>query len=115
MSHHRRGPGHNQTAIGLVREGRDGTLNLSSIAHVDRADFHAERWRRGLDDTKKAAPAAAVGSRISATRVVCGAICLSNSSHFPLRPYSNSRKPVAFPPGRARLLTSRRRRGRGHP
>jgi hypothetical protein len=31
---------------------------------------------------------------------------LRSSSHFPLRPYSNERKPVAFPPGRLRLATS---------
>ena len=40
-----------------------------------------------------------------ATRVTPGAICLSSSSHFPLRPYSNEVKPVALPPGRARLST----------
>src|SRR5262249_17721104 len=32
-----------------------------------------------------------------------GAICLSSSSHFPLRPYSKERKPVILPPGRAKL------------
>jgi hypothetical protein len=30
---------------------------------------------------------------------------LSNSSHFPLTPYSTKEKPVAFPPGRAKLAT----------
>ena len=33
-------------------------------------------------------------------------ICLSSSSHFPLMPYSNRMKPVALPPGRARLMTN---------
>ena len=50
-------------------------------------------------------PAAVAGSRRIATRVRLGAICLSSSSHFPLRPYSNAMKPVALPPGRARLST----------
>ena len=30
---------------------------------------------------------------------------MSSSSHFPLKPYSNCIKPVALPPGRARLST----------
>ena len=34
-----------------------------------------------------------------------GAISLSNSSHFPLKPYSNCMKPVALPPGCDRLST----------
>jgi len=46
-----------------------------------------------------------VRSRSTATRVTRGAISLSSSSHFPLRPYSNGVKPVALPPGRARLST----------
>src|SRR5262249_19811945 len=44
-----------------------------------------------------------VGSRSTATRVTRGAISLSNSNHFPLMPYSNRRKPVVLPPGRAKL------------
>jgi len=46
-----------------------------------------------------------VGSTMTATRVTPGAICLSNSSHFPLMLFSKSMKPVALPPGRARLST----------
>ena len=45
------------------------------------------------------------GSRRTAARVTPGAICLSSSSHFPLKLYSNCMKPVALPPGRARLST----------
>ncbi len=45
------------------------------------------------------------GSRTTAARVVPGEICLSISSHLPLMPYSNARKPVMFPPGRAKLAT----------
>ena len=37
-----------------------------------------------------------------------GAVCLSNSTHLPLMPYSNTVNPVALPPGRARLATRRR-------
>ena len=39
------------------------------------------------------------GSRMTAACVTRGAISLSNSSHFPLRPYSNAVNPVALPPG----------------
>src|SRR5262245_47956674 len=52
-----------------------------------------------------AAPAAIAGSRMTATRVTLGAICLSISTHLPLSLYSNAMKPVALPPGRARLST----------
>ena len=45
------------------------------------------------------------GSRRTAARVTPGAICLSSSSHLPLKPYSNEIKPVALPPGLARLST----------
>src|SRR5215470_13267962 len=50
-------------------------------------------------------PAAMAASRMTPTRVTPGAICLSSSSHLPLRPYSNEVKPVTLPPGRARLST----------
>jgi hypothetical protein len=50
----------------------------------------------------QAAHEAMVGSRRIAARVTWGAISLSSSSHFPLRPYSNVVNPVALPPGRAR-------------
>jgi hypothetical protein len=45
------------------------------------------------------------GFRMTAACVMPGAICLSSSTHFALMPYSNMRKPVALPPGRARLST----------
>ena len=48
---------------------------------------------------------AMVGSRNTATRFTSGEISLSSSSHLALRPYSNMEKPVALPPGRARLAT----------
>src|SRR5438132_5904428 len=50
-------------------------------------------------------PAGTLGSRLTATRVPRGAISLSSSSHFPLMLNSYVAKPVAFPPGRARLST----------
>src|SRR5262249_3579209 len=50
-------------------------------------------------------PAGLVASRMTAARVTPGAISLSSSSHFALMPYSNRVKPVALPPGRARLST----------
>ena len=45
-------------------------------------------------------------SRIAA-RVTVGAICLRSSNHFEeLKSYSNIMKPVALPPGLARLPTN---------
>ena len=49
--------------------------------------------------------AAIEGSQRTAARVTTGAICFSSSSHFPLKLYSNCKKPVAFPPGCDRLST----------
>src|SRR5262249_40495339 len=48
-------------------------------------------------------PEGVAGSRRIAIRVTSGPICLSSSSHFPPMAYSNEVKPVAFPPGGARL------------
>src|SRR6516164_4111931 len=42
---------------------------------------------------------------MTAARVTCGAICLSSSSHLPLKLYSQFMKPVMLPPGRDRLST----------
>jgi len=42
---------------------------------------------------------------MTATRVTRVAISLSSSSNFPLMLNSNAAKPVALPPGRARLAT----------
>jgi hypothetical protein len=50
-------------------------------------------------------PAVIVGSRRTATRVTPGATSLSSWSHLPAKLYSNMRKPVALPPGCARLST----------
>jgi hypothetical protein len=44
-------------------------------------------------------------SRKTPARVTRGAISLSNSSHFPATAYSKAVKPVAFPPGRAKVST----------
>ena len=81
---------HDQAAIRSAREGRDGALDLAGVAHVDRVDLHPQRWRHGLDDGKLAGSGALAGSRRTAARVTLGAICLSNSSHFPLMLYSNT-------------------------
>ena len=57
----------------------------TGVAHVDRVDLHPERWRYGLDGAEWPLPAVWAVSRRTATRVTPGAICLSSSSHFPLR------------------------------
>src|SRR6516225_4859930 len=50
-------------------------------------------------------PACTRGSRTTATRVVLGDISLSRSSNFALKLNSKLVKPVALPPGRAKLAT----------
>ena len=47
-----------------------------------------------------------LGATDFAATSAAGTICLSSSSHFPLRPYSNIVNPVALPLGRARLATN---------
>ena len=69
---------------------------LTSTPNDGATDWIAPNWP---------IPAVMAGSRRTAARVTPGAICLSSSSHFPLMPYSNAVKPVALPPGRARLST----------
>src|SRR4051812_6044284 len=58
-------------------------------------------------------PAIMVGSHNIAEFVTFGAICFRSSSHFPLRLYSNCKKPVALPPGRERLSTNPEPTGSG--
>ena len=71
-------------------------IGLTSTPTDGATDWMAANWP---------IPAAMAGSRRTAARVTPGAISLSSSSHFPLKLYSNCMKPVALPPGRARLST----------
>src|SRR5262249_30321687 len=84
---------------------RNCSLDLTSVAHVNGGQFHPEGWRHGLDSTELSDSEAMVGSRRTATRTTLGAISLRSSSHFAAMPYSNKTKPVALPPGRAKLST----------
>src|SRR5262245_54899165 len=88
-----------------MREGRNSAFDLAGIEHVDRlystpndgaTDWSAPHWP---------VPEAMAASRMTAARVTRGVISLSSSNHFALMPYSNVVKPVALPPGRAKLLT----------
>ena len=71
-------------------------IGLTSIPSDGATIWMAPNW---------AFPEGLPVSRKTAARVTLGAICLSSSSHFPLRLYSYSKKPVVFPPGRAKLST----------
>ena len=104
MSDRRRARRHDQAAIRGAREGHDGALDLAGIAHVDRAHLHSDRRRHGLDCAELPAPAGCAGSRRTATRVTGGAISLSNSSHFPLMPYSNMNEPGGVAAGPRQAL-----------
>jgi hypothetical protein len=74
-----------------------GSITLNSTPDDDAMAWIAANWP---------IPAAIEGPRRTATRVRLGAISLSNSSHLPLRLYSNAVNPVALPPGRAMLVTN---------
>src|SRR5262249_31796016 len=107
----------NQTAIRGAREGRDSVLDVADIVHVDRAHLHPKRRRRRLDGAPLADPAGYGGGGEDrhtgdaprrppdARPPTPAAVCLASSTHFALVAYSNRMKPVALPPGRARLLT----------
>src|SRR5262249_2531088 len=60
-------------------------------------------------------PAAKPGSRMTAAPLTGGPTPFSSSSHLPLMPYSKIVKPVALPPGRARLSTKPAPTGSGVP
>src|SRR5262249_26895486 len=94
---------HDQAAIAGARKSRDGAFDFGGVAHVDRDNLHAAGRCYRLYDRNCPVPAAIAGSRRTAARVRSGAISLSSSTHFPLRLYSNIKKPVALPPGRDRL------------
>jgi len=82
-----------------VRSTSDGTLRLTGLTSTPRegaTDWITANWPM---------PAITDGSQRTAARVTLGAICFSNSSHLPLKLYSNCKKPVAFPPGCDRLST----------
>jgi hypothetical protein len=72
------------------------SMGLSSTPQGDATAWIAPHWP---------VPAGLVASRSTAARVMPGTTSLRTSSHFPLTPYSKFVKPVALPPGRARLAT----------
>src|SRR5262249_1630416 len=105
MNYRSRATGHDQAAVRTLRERRDGALDLAGIAHIGHAQVHAEGRRRSLDDAELARSGR--DGRVSKDRSPrhVGAISLSSSSHFAAMLYSYTIKPVALPPGRARLST----------
>ena len=52
---------HHQPAIGGAREGRDLALHFREVERIDRAQFHTERRRYGLDHRKLTDPGASRG------------------------------------------------------
>src|SRR5215469_11519189 len=106
MSEGRPARGYDQTAIRRLRKGRDRAFDFIGVAFIKRVDLHPKHWRHRLNDAELSRTGGRTGiAKDRHTRVTPGAICLSSSSHFPLMLYSNSMKPVALRPGRARLST----------
>ena len=89
-----------QPAVRHFREVRDAALDLARLAHASTF-----RDRVSVSGTGQFRPMRIPGSRSTATRVVRGAICLSISSHFALRPNSKLVKPVALSAVLAMLAT----------
>ena len=96
---------HDQAAIRGAREGRDGALDLAGIAHVDRAHLHAERRRHGLDSRRTGRSRRRC--RIAKDRRARHARrdLLEQLQPFAAQAVFERMKPVALPPGRARLST----------
>src|SRR5215472_3342214 len=63
--------------------------------------YRAAAWR----EANSAAAEGKFGTRTIPACVTRGATCLRSSSHFPLKLYSNSIKPVVLPPGPDRVST----------
>ena len=105
MKRRRRARRHDQAAIRSAREGRDGTLDLAGVAHVDRAHLHAKRRRHGLYDAELAYPGGCGGIPKDCHSRHAGRDLLEQLQPFRAQLYSNKRNPVALPPGRAKLST----------
>src|SRR5215831_7351820 len=94
-----------RAAIRKAREAHERALDLGSVVHVDMTYLNHEQRRHGLDDAELADPRGNAGipehrhSRDAWRDLFC------SSSHFPLILYSNAMKPVALPPGLAKLFT----------
>src|SRR5262245_32940015 len=102
---HRRCPCYDQTAVRSAREGRDPVLDLVGVPRIDGLTCTPSEGARAWMALNWAGPVGMAGSRRTATCATPGASSLSSSSHFPLMLYSYSMKPVALPPGRAKLST----------
>jgi hypothetical protein len=94
----RRGGGgqHDQTSIRRARERLNGAFDLVDLADIDRLYVHPKQRRQGLDDAELADSGRDGRVPNDGRRITPGAICLSSSSHFPAKLYSNDMNPVAF-------------------
>ena len=106
MNARQRAPRHDQAAIRGAREGRDGALDLAGVAHVDRAHLHPERRRHGLDGAELADPGGYGGIPKDCRSRHAWRDLLEQLQPFSARCCIRTvMKPVALPPGRARLST----------
>src|SRR5262245_27334977 len=93
------------THHGGTGEGGDATLYFTGILRVNGITSSPRDGATDWIAAKYATPEIPI-SRSAAARATRGAISFRTSNHFALRPYSKDMKPVAFPPGRAKLLTN---------
>src|SRR5262245_55552875 len=97
---------HNQATVCYACKGRNAALYFDGLAYVDWPNVDADCGRRRLDNNELSNSRRYARITKPAARVTLGAISFNNSSHFPLRLYSNCMKPVTLPPGCARLSTN---------
>src|SRR6266545_7579733 len=96
---------HDQAAIRDRRECRERALDLAGVAHIDRAQLHPERWRRGLDYGELTDPFGYGGIAKDRGARHAGRDLFKQLQPFRADAVLNWVKPVALPPGRARLAT----------
>src|SRR5262245_53919232 len=106
MNHCQPAPRHDQPAIGGARKGGDDPLNLSRVAHIERNHLYLERGRCCLDRTPLAKPLGYGGVAKHRRSRYVGRYLFENLQPFSPISYSYKVKPVALPPGRAKLSTN---------
>src|SRR5262245_65724038 len=106
MNRRQRTPRHDQATIRSASKGNDLALDFAGVVHIDWGQLNAERRRHCLDCRPLTNPSGdGRVSRITAALVMVGVSSLRSSNHFPLMPASIDIRPVALPPGRAKLST----------
>src|SRR5262245_38933857 len=113
MNHRQHASRHDQAAIRGTRKGRDSALDLTGVAHVDRANVHSERRRHRLGGAELADSLRQGGvSKDRDTRHARRDL-LEQLQPFRADTVFKIDKSRALPPGRAKLSTKPAATGSG--